>query len=217
MKHPIIFRSAFTFVLLMAGIATFGQSNNGAVWKKTVYRTIDLTEKETKKKSNLKDASATSHLAEIMYNAAMMDKMHAYWTYDNNLTHMLTTQEVHELFGGGKPDTISVTDPVTNIETIRVVRRDPDLESFQKFRLLEEWTHNTATGKTDIQIIGVAPVKEVYGTDGRYRGEQVLMWVKYADALPSIAKYDGLHPTNTFAMHIWDDYFMSDVKPKEAK
>ncbi len=217
MKKPTIFRNAFTAVLFMAVTAAFAQNNGGAPWKKTVYRTIEFREQENKKKLPLKDAATSSNLAEILYEAVMMGKLNAYWTYDNNLTHLLTSREVHALLGGDKPDTISVTDPVTKIETIKVITRDPNLESFQKFRVLEEWVFNAATGKTDIQILAIAPVKDIFGPDGMFRGVQPLFWIKYTEALPSIVKFDGFHPTGTIAMHIWDDYFMSEVKPEAAK
>ena len=216
MNHPSLFRFTFSVLLVMAGLQCFAQKATPTAWKKTVTRTIDLSEKEDSKKHHLKDAGNTTYLAEIMINDITAGKLTAYSNFDVNFSNKLTAAEVKQMFGATK-DTVTVQDPVTGREVVKVVTRDVNYEIMQKFRLLEEWTFNPATGKTDIQITGIAPIKEIYGVDGSFRGVQAAFWLHYNDAQPCINRFDQSHPTGTLAMHIWDDYFLSDVKPKDAK
>ena len=112
---------------------------------------------------------------------------------------------------------MTIVDPVTGTEIQKIIRRDFDPTVIRKYRILEEWAFNPRTGKTDIQITGIAPMLEVYGEDGSYRGSKSMFWVRYNDARPVVEKYDQMHPNHTLASLIWDDYFLSEVKPNKEK
>lgn len=215
MNIPAVLRNTLLVLACMATSASWAQKPGNAVWKKTVARMIDLTAKDDTK-HHLKDAGDSKYLSEMMADEVIAGKLTAYSNIDNNFSTRLTPAEVKNILGP-KKDTVTVTDPVTGKEITKYITTDVNFETIQKFRLLEEWTFNPATGKTDIQITGIAPIKEIYSDDGSFRGIQAIFWLRYADALPVINRYDTYHPTGTLDMHIWDDYFLSDVKPKEAK
>ena len=189
----------------------FAQTNNA--WKKTVYRTIDVTQKEDTVKHHLTDVTSDTTLIEIIVSAVKAGKLVAYNSFDHNYTTKLTKADLLEMTGG-RTDTQIVVDPVTNEERRMIIRHDFDPAFIRKYRLLEEWTFDPHTGKTGIQITGIAPVIDVYGDDGAFRGSKSMFWLRYADASSALARYDRLHPTQTFASLIWEDYFLSDAKPR---
>lgn len=202
MKRTIVL---FT-VSLLIGNAVFAQVNN--VWKKTVYRVLELPSNEETAKHHLTDVTSAPALVDLMASAIKSGKLTAY----NGIDHKFSTK-----FPKGsmtdKTDTVMVVDPTNNREHEVIVKREFNLGTVHKYRLFEEWTFDPASGKTDIHIEGIAPLKEIYGDNGVFRGVQVIFWVRYADARDVLAQYDKLHPSKTFASLLWDDYFLSDIKP----
>ncbi len=210
MKKHILYLAA----LLLAGTTSFAQAGN--VWKKTVYRTLDLGQKEDTAKHHLTDVTTDTTLLEIIANSIKAGKLVAYANFDHSFTTKFSIVQLKELMGN-KIDTTIVVDPVNNKEKQIIVRHPFNFDAIHKYRLLEEWSFDPATGKTDIRIDGIAPLREIYGDDGNFRGVQAMFWLRYADAHQVIARYDKIHPTKTFASLIWDDYFLSEVKPSAEK
>ena len=210
MKRTIVLLTAS----LLIGNMIFAQVNPG--WKKTVYRTIDLAQKEDTAKHHLTDVTNDTTLFEIMANAIKAGKLVAYSNFDHNFTTRFTAVQLKEIMGN-KTDTTLIVDPVTNKEKQIIVHHEFNYDAVHKYRLLEEWTFDPITGKTDIMIEGIAPLREIYGDDGNFRGVQAMFWLRYTDAHQVLARYDKIHPTKCFATYIWDDYFLSDVKPAVAK
>ena len=138
----------------------------------------------------------------------------------NAYTNSLLTEKLlidENYYGCEGIDTLMIVDPVTGLEKLFVPDKDPHFERMAKLRILEDWTFDLIAGKTDIQIVGIAPVQDVYGDDGVYRGSKGMFWVKYNDARSIIARYERYHPENTIAAKIWYDYFLSDTMPAAQK
>ena len=212
-------RNKLTVILLLAGITSFAQKNGNSlatVWKKQVARVIDMQEPEDTIVHHLRDAGNNTTLTEMMVNAIKTGNVAAYSNYDNTFSTKLTIAQINEMTSS-KLDTVVMTDPVTGKEVMKIISRDMNYDLIHKFRLLEDWTFNPGTGKTEIQIVGIAPIREIYGEDGSFRGVQAMFWLHYNDALPIISHYEQYHPNNTIAEHIWNDYFLSEVKPSEVK
>ncbi len=210
MNRPIILLAT---VLLTTG-TSFAQT--GDVWKKTVSRTIDISQKEDTVRHHLTDVSNDSTLLEMMTSAIKSGKLIAYSAFDHNFTSKLTVKDLKEMMSS-KIDTQVVVDPINNQEITKIIARDFDPTQIRKYRFLEEWVFNPHTGKTDIQITGIAPMLDVYGDDGVYRGSRSMFWVKYNDVHQILARYEQAHPNHTISSLIWDDYFLSDVKPGVQK
>jgi hypothetical protein len=113
-----------------------------------------------------------------------------------------------------KRDTVTVLDPVTGAERTKVRVQDFDINSIVNYRLLEEWSFDPTSGKTQIRIAGIAPVRDIYGDDGIFRGVQAMFWLRYADAVGLIKKYDELHQDNALFPHLWKDYFSNEPASK---
>jgi Gliding motility associated protein GldN len=215
-RHQVI-RIIFAAIILFAGTNSFGQkAGSTTVWKKQVYRVLNAMEKEDTKEHHLKNANPDTTMLEMMINAIKSGKLTAYSNYDHSFTTRLTMAQLNEMLLQ-RPDTQVMVDPITGKEATKVISHEFDFYAVTKYRLLEEWTFNPVTGKTDIQITGISPVRGIYGENGDFRGIQSIFWLKYPDVINIIARYEQYHPDNTIASKIWNDYFSSDTKPEAQK
>ena len=203
------------FVALFCAICGVASAQNNGTWKKKVGRVIDLSEKENDVTHHNKDAKPKPTLLEMMADDIKSGKLDAYSTFDCSFTTKLSAAELKNMTTS-KVDTIVVVDPVTGKEMTKLVRKDCDYSAIHKYRILEEWTFDPHTGRTEIQITGIAPIREIYNEDGAFRGVQAMFWVKYNDARSIIAGYEQYNPGNTIAGHIWHDYFSNDSATGEV-
>ncbi len=178
-------------------------------WKKTVIRTICLAPKE----DNVKQDTS---LLEMMVNAVKAGDLAAYGAYGIDFSTKVTLKMLDEVIDG-IVDSISRGNPVTNTAVTEMAHRGFSYDSVHKYRILEEWTVNPHNGKTEIQITGIAPTRDIVGDDGVYRGSQAMFWVRYNEVQPILEKYAHSHPKHSLASLIWDDYFLSDKKPQVQK
>jgi hypothetical protein len=215
-QHLKIAILATAFLLFY--IASHAQKNahaTGTVWKKEIGRIVELKETEDPKVHHLRNLRNDTVLLEMIVNAVMAGKITAYSSWDHYFTTKLSPKEMQEMLLS-KPDTVTMVDPVTGKEMMKIVNHDFDYGAVTKWRIYEQWSFNRETGHTDIQIVGIAPMLEVY-VDGNYRGMKPLFWIRYADITGILARYEEYYPNNFLAGKIWDDYFLSDVKPGAVK
>jgi len=177
---------------------------------------LELSSKDDNAKHNAAGVTNDATLMEVIAHAVKKGQLTAYNTYDHNFTAKMMSKQLKEIIEG-HTDTQMVVDPTTNEEKLVIVHHDFNQASVHKYRLLEEWTYDPKTGKTEIRIKGIAPIRDVLGDDGVLRGVQAMFWLRYADARQVLSQYDQLHPTEPFASLIADDYFYSDVKPTGQK
>lgn len=185
-------------------------------WRKQVTRTIDMREPEDTVTHHLRQANGNPTLIELIVDAIKAGKLTAYSGWDNQFTTKLSIADVNQMTAG-RTDTVVVVDPLTGNEITKVVTRDFDPDMFHYYRILEDWAFNTVAGKTTVQIVGVAPCQDVINEDGTFRGRKSFFWVKFADIQAILAHYAQLNPTKPFPVYIWNDYFLSDIKPTEHK
>lgn len=168
------------------------------------------------RKHHLRDLSNDTTLAQMIVEAAKAGTISVFGENDRSLTNKLTTAQVTEIFTS-KPDTVSLVDPTTGTEVIKVVTHDFDYESIRNYRVLESWEFDPAAGNTEIKIVAVAPLKEIVRDDGIVKESRPVFWIRYADMRKILDHYEQIHPDNTLASHLWYDYFYSEVKPKTVK
>jgi hypothetical protein len=187
-----------------------------SVWKKRVARVIDMRPPTDDKPHRLKPAGDDSTLLQMFVGALYNHKLTAYSDPEFSIAHIVSMpllDHIMHLY----VDTIVVVDPVTGHEYTQIARSSFNYDSATKIRVLEDWTFNTITGKTEIQVAGLAPVRNAYSDDGTLRGVQALFWLRYSDVQTIVARYEQYHPESTIAARIWDDYFLSDEKPVKVK
>ena len=180
----------------------------GAEWKKEVSRVIDIREQQDTVLHHLKDVSPQATLLEMMIKEIKAGRLTAYYTSDETFKTKLSVDALNEMLPP-RFDTFILTDPITGKQTTKVAKNEFDYTSVHKYRILEEWIYNPATGKTEIQIKGISPLMNFYGCEGSFHGHRAMFTVRYSDVKALVAHYELYHPNNTLASHIWDDYFNS--------
>lgn len=117
-------------------------------------------------------------------------------------------------FVGGL-DTVIAIDPITGEEAIR--SRSACDPTTNIFSIAEKWQFNAIAGLTKINIISLGPVRKHYGFNSPDLFYGPYFWMRYADMKPILELYEQYHPDNTLALHIWNNYFLSDKKPTPVK
>jgi len=181
----------------------------GADWRKEVSRVIDIRDKQDSVFHRLRDVSPDATLLEMLVKDIRAGKITAYTNRDCYFTTKLTMEALNEMLPCHMEPYI-VTEPGTGKEITKFAKNDFDYTTIHRYRILEEWTYNPATGKTEIAITGIAPIRNIYGSDGLFHGYQAMFYLRYNDVKHIIARYELYHPNNTFMGHVWDDYFNSD-------
>jgi hypothetical protein len=185
----------------------------GPVWKKQVTRDVNMGEKTDTSIHRLRDANPDNTLLEMFAIGIKTGKVSSFYSSDFSMATRINVKDFPKLFTG-RPDTVAVRDGGGKYVS-KVTRKDFDYSLVHKYRVMEEWTSYPAMGKTEIQIVGIAPLKDIYGDDGVLRGEQPIFWVHYTDDIKMIlSRYDQSHPNNTLGGHLWDDYFSTNGAQK---
>ncbi len=189
---------ACLFMLAFAQIS----SAQDVVWRKLVAREIKVSGKEDKRPHD-------PTLLDMLVGAVQSGKLAAYSGIDNKFTGRLTLTEFNQTIGSYQPDTVAITDPLTGKETIKIIKHDIDQDAITKYRILEEWSFDRAIGITNIRIIGIAPLMDVYGND--FEAVKALFWIKYSDAADILNKQARSYPEKAFINILLRDYFGSDI------
>jgi gliding motility associated protien GldN len=179
------------------------------LWKKRVWREIDTREKQNIAFRYTGDENTGGGMfIEILIDAIKTGRIKAYSTFDDRFTSELTKEALMEQVAG-KTDTQTVVDPITGEEKSVVRVTDFKPETITKYRIKEDWIFDRNLGQMVVRIVGLAPVKDVYGDDGIYRGPQAMFWLYYPDIRKVLANYEVYNPQNDMARYTWDEFFES--------
>jgi gliding motility associated protien GldN len=177
------------------------------LWKKRVWREIDTREKQNVAFRYVGDENTGGGMfIEILIDAVKKGKITAYDAFDDRFTQVMTKEKIMEKVSGST--TIEeVEDPVTG-ETRKVERhKDFRPETITKYRIKEDWIFDRNLGQMVVRIVGLAPVQDIYGDDGVFRGQQAMFWLYYPDIRGVLAQYEVYNPENDISRPTWDEYF----------
>jgi hypothetical protein len=132
------------------------------VWKRRVVRNL-----EWKEPKGLKNDET---LLGMILKEGLNLRLNTYSNFDQNFTNLLSFYDLRYK-AGLVNDTVTVKDPINGSEKRVVQKRNYDYSEIQTYRTLEEWTFNPATGKTEIQITGIAPRWPIERSSGNVLGE----------------------------------------------
>jgi len=155
-----------------------------------------------------------SLLSEIMIGDARNGTLPAWNAELKPLSRQLTMMEVVKQTSSARIDTIEVTDPVTGQNMYTTAHAQINYQAIEQYKILEGFTFQPTVGKTEIIIKAITPVLNLPTT---HSFPETPFWIKYKDLQPVLNKLDQYHPTSTFAMHIWNGFFLSDIKPQLEK
>lgn len=181
---------------------------NDVLWKKRVWREIDIREKQNAAFRFPGDENTGGGLfIEILMDAVKRGKIKAYSAFnDDRFTTALTKEQIMETLAG-RVDSTPVQDPITGETTIRVTRRDFNPDLVTNYRMKEDWIMDRNTGRMVVRIIGVAPVMAKYDDNQQFKGYQPLFWLYYPEVRETLAQYEVFNPENDMARMTWDDFF----------
>jgi len=179
------------------------------LWKKRVWREIDTREKQNIGFRYQGDENTGGGMfIEILIDAIKRGYITAYSVNDDRFTAELTKDQLIEQLTL-KPDTQQIEDPVSGQMITKIIRKDFKPEEITKFRIKEDWIFDRNEGKMVVRIVGIAPVKDVYGDNGDFRGQQAMFWLYYPDIRGVLAKYEVFNPQNDVYRYTWDEFFES--------
>ena len=179
------------------------------LWKKRVWREIDTREKQNVAFRYAGDENTGGGMfIEILIDAIKKGKIPAYKNFDDRFTTSMTKEDILESVAG-KVDTQVVEDPVTGTQQIKVINRDFDPTTITKYRIKEDWIFDRNQGQMVVRIVGIAPVKDIYGDAGDFRGSQAMFWLYYPSIRELLAQYEVFNPQNDVMRYTWDEFFES--------
>lgn len=169
-------------------------------WEKRVWRVIDVREKMNKHFSYPQQP-----FVGLLLDAAKNGNITVYSPLDDKFKHKFTRDEAANI--GSSSDTIVVVDPFTMIATEKVVFNRLNLENVKRFRVKEVWYFDEETATMKVQILGIAPLVEVYDANGNFRYEQPMFWAYYPEARKILANKEVVNPFNDANPMSWENIF----------
>lgn len=181
---------------------------NDVMWKKRVWREIDIREKQNMAfRFPGDDYTGGGYFIEIILDAVKKGKIKAYSNVDDRFTNALTKDQILEMMIG-QPDTNEVIDPVTGEMKVIITRREFNPDLITKYRIKEDWVFDRNLGRMVVRIVGIAPIKDIIDENtGLFRASQAVFWLYYPEIRPMLAQYEVFNPENDVARMTWNDYF----------
>jgi gliding motility associated protien GldN len=180
---------------------------NDLMWKKRVWREISILEKQNMALGYAGDEHTGGGMfIEILVDAVKRGRITAYANTDDRFTTVYTGAELDAQIKG-KPDTMYFIDPTNDSEVMKVYYKDFNPSTVTKYRVIEDWMIDRNTGSMVVRIVGIAPVRDVYGDDNMYRGSQAMFWVYYPHIREVLAGYDAVNPNNDVQRDTWVEYW----------
>ncbi len=176
------------------------------MWKKTVWREIDLRERMNEFFTFNNEEYGDGMLIEIILNAVKSGQVQAFNTTDDRFTSKMSPDQVQELTAG-RLDTVIVQDPETFEYYEEITRVTFDPKAVVKYRIKEETYFDKVKGKMYTRIIGIAPLRDERTSSGEYIGEIPMFWLSYPELRPVLANHMVFNPMNDISTLTWDNVF----------
>lgn len=178
------------------------------MWKKRVWREIDVREKQNVAFRYPGDENTGGgYFIEILMDAIKKGKLKAYSNFDDRFTTALTKEQILEQMTG-KDDSTPVQDPVTGETKIVVTHKEFDVDLVTKYRVKEDWIFDRNLGRMVVRIIGIAPYVDILDPNTlTLRGSSALFWIYYPEAREVLAQYEVFNPENDVQRLTWNDFF----------
>lgn len=190
--------------------------SDDALFTERVWREIDIREKinqvfSYKAEDNTGNSQQFIH---ILVRAIRDKKVVAFSADDDRFTTPLDSAQFERVLSGGNQcDTLpvyKVSDP-TQIEKWVIDCKTMNPDDIVKFRIKEDWVFDRESSRMVARIIGIAPLKIIYGLDQKTeRGATPLFWIHYPELRPTLIKYEVYNPKNMGNGRMtWEELFES--------
>lgn len=180
-------------------------------WSKRIWRVVDMREKVNHPLYYpIEEINDRKNLFDVVYQSLMVDgSITAYdagpTLEDDEFTKPMLTSQLRDIFT--RMDT-SYTEDLDTGELVEVVQ-EIRLESadIKQYRLKEDWFFDKQRSKMDVRIIGIAPMKEVRGEDGEFRGFAPIFWLYYPECRYVFANWEVFNRQNDAERRSYEDIF----------
>lgn len=165
---------------------------------KRVEKIINLDPPEVLK-PNMKDVTFDTSLFDLIDIMAFAGKLAI---YDSEGHALVYSTDV------ARPDTQTITDPVTQREEIKTINHHYYWGSTHPlYSIIQTWRMDLSSGHISVNIDMIAPVfiGPAQGNFPAYHDHPY--WLKYEDVKDLIAKYEHNHITAPVMEQIWNGYF----------
>lgn len=184
-----------------------------AVYREKLWREIDIREKiNLPFRYKADEDNGNQRFISILFKAIQDGPdnggVTVFDAIDDRFTTPLTVGQVATKVGG-EAQQVPIYDTLGNITGYKTVTPEVNLDSFYKFRLKEEVIFDKESSRLFWRILGIAPVKNIYTSQGVFVGESELFWVYYPDMRPIFAKYEVYNGKNFGAKMSWEELFES--------
>jgi gliding motility associated protien GldN len=187
-----------------------------AVYRQRVWREIDVHQKMnlpfTYKAS---EDNGNQRFISILLNLIKSGEITAFdATADDRFTTPMTFKQIAEAMVG-KPQVLSVPDFAQDPDGSKGIMHDTTItqefnpDQVERYELKEEWVFDKESSRMHVRILGIAPLKSIYNSDGSFRDVTPIFWVYYPDMRPMLAKYEAYNGKNFGARMSWEELFES--------
>lgn len=171
---------------------------NEIMWEKRIWRIIDVREK-----INKPFAYPKQPFISILLDAVKDKELMAYELDD--FKTRLSQEDVWAQIAG--IDSVDVWDFDLNRSVVKTVPNDINPEDIKRYRIKELWYFDTNQSKLRVKILGIAPLREIFGDNGEFRYEQPMFWLYFPEAREHLAKHQAFNPLNQTNVMSWADIF----------
>jgi gliding motility associated protien GldN len=180
-----------------------------AVYRHRIWREIDAREKINLPFRYAADENnGNQRFISILMKAIQDSAVTVFSNIDDRFTTPLTIGDVAKVISGGTTQA-PIYDSLGQVTGYRTVVNEVNLDSFYKFQIKEEVIFDKQTSRLYWRILGIAPVKRIYSSQGVFISEVPLFWVYYPDMRPIFAKYEIYNGKNWGARMSWEELFES--------
>lgn len=182
------------------------------IWRKRVWREIDLREK-----INLplyypldEEVNGLLSLTSLLFRDVVVNAdIPAY--ADDNFSEYLTPAEINKKITPGDSIEVNVGDLDGDGIDEPPIKAPPSpikLSSIKKVWLKEEWFFDKQRSVLDVRILGIGfPIDKIDAATGEVKGFSTLFWVYFPEARKSLAKQDVFNRQNPQERRSFDDIF----------
>ncbi|NCX94972.1 MAG: gliding motility protein GldN [Chitinophagia bacterium] len=179
----------------------------GILWKKRVWREIDIYEKlNMPLRFEGDELTGGGMLLEILAYYLKDNKLYAYTVNNDRFGQKLTKEEISAKFDP-QIDSISMEDPETGLTVKVATNKEFNPQFVTKYRIKEDWIFDKNTVSINVRIVGIAPIIDIYDNNGNYKGPQTMFWLYYPDVRKYLAQYFVYNDANDAHRQTWDEYF----------
>jgi len=176
-------------------------------WQATVWQKIDIRQKQNMAFRYTGDQyTGGGAFIEILNAAVKNKKVRAYSNVDDRFTTPLSLDNFDKILGIGT-DTQYITNPITGEMEQRIYKNEFNVNSVTQYEVKERWIFDRNRGRMVVQIVGIAPLKDVVDPNtGEYISSSPMYWLYYPELRKILVDYEVYNPRNDVHRMSWTDF-----------